>query len=344
MRPSVVWLSLFCWRSPATQAAAFAPRLAAPSLGRRYLAFPGHAGGAGAGSGRSVPRMTILPGIAERDVTITTEGSPLRLRIAEAGLGGRPLMLVHGFTGGRVDFTDWLGPLADRGWHAVAPDLRGHGESDAPTDERSYSLDIFAADVLALLDALDWPRTTLLGHSMGGMVAQIVALDRPERLDGLVLMDTGHGRVRGVDPALAELAAAVAREQGMAALMKAQSELDEAPLATPAHEHLLATRPGYAEFNDAKGLAASAVMYAAMATSLVAESANPDRLDRLRGIDLPTLVVVGEQDKAFLASSQRMADTIPGAHLEILAGGGHSPQFEAPDAWWRALTTFLDAL
>ena len=158
--------------------------------------------------------MTTLPGIAERDVTIETNGSPLRLRIAEAGLGGRPLLLLHGFTGGRVDFTDWLGPLADRGWHAVAPDLRGHGDSDGPADERAYGLDIFAADVLGLLDALDWPRTTLLGHSMGGMIAQVVALDRPERLEALVLMGTGHGRVRGVDPALAELAAAVARGAG----------------------------------------------------------------------------------------------------------------------------------
>ena len=130
----------------------------------------------------------------------------------------------------------------------------------------------------------------------------------------------------------------------MSSLMKAQSELDEAPLATPAHEQLLATRPGYAEFNDTKFLAASPAMYAAMATALVAESANPDRLDRLRGLDLPTLVVVGEQDKPFVTSSQRMADAIPGARLEILPGGGHSPQFEAPDAWWKALTTFLDAL
>ncbi len=292
----------------------------------------------------SVPAMTTLPGIAERDVSIETGGVPLRLRIAEAGLGGRPLLLVHGFTGGRVDFTDWLGPLADRGWHVVAPDLRGHGDSDAPTDEHSYGLEIFAADVIGLLDALDWPRTTMLGHSMGGMVAQVVAINHPERLEGLVLMDTGHGRVRGIDPALAELAAAVAREQGMASLMKAQSELDEAPLVTPAHEHLLATRPGYAEFNDAKFLAASPAMYAAMVTALVAESANPDRLEQLRGVDLPTLVVVGEQDKAFVKSSERMAETIPGARLEVLPGGGHSPQFEAPDAWWKALTTFLDAL
>ena len=61
--------------------------------------------------------------------------------VAEAGVGGRPLLLVHGFTGAKEDFTDWLDPLAELGWHAVAPDQRGHGESSQPADEAAYSFD-----------------------------------------------------------------------------------------------------------------------------------------------------------------------------------------------------------
>ena len=73
----------------------------------------------------------------------------VRLAIAEAGVGGRPILLVHGFTGAKEDFTDFLEPLAERGWHAVAPDLRGHGASDHPGDEASYSLEIIALRRLA---------------------------------------------------------------------------------------------------------------------------------------------------------------------------------------------------
>jgi pimeloyl-ACP methyl ester carboxylesterase len=68
----------------------------------------------------------------------------------------------------------------------------------------------------------------------------------------------------------------------------------------------------------------------------------PDRLDALRALRVPVLVMVGEQDQAFLASSRAMAAVIPGARLAVVRDGGHSPQFESSDEWWRALTTFLE--
>src|SRR5580765_970969 len=97
------------------------------------------------------------------------------LDVAHAGEGGRPLLLIHGFTGAKEDFTDWLDPLAKRGWHAVAPDLRGHGGSAHPEQETDYSFEIFAADMVKLTDALGWDRFVVLGHSMGGMIAQVLA-------------------------------------------------------------------------------------------------------------------------------------------------------------------------
>jgi pimeloyl-ACP methyl ester carboxylesterase len=68
-----------------------------------------------------------------------------------------------------------------------------------------------------------------------------------------------------------------------------------------------------------------------------------DRLQALAGLDVPTLVLVGEEDEPFRADSAAMAAAIPGAQLAVIAGGGHSPQFEAHDAWWEALTSFLAA-
>jgi pimeloyl-ACP methyl ester carboxylesterase len=264
------------------------------------------------------------------------------LAIAEAGIGGRPIMLVHGFTGAKEDFTDFLEPLAERGWHAVAPDLRGHGASDQPDDGASYSLAVMADDLLALADALGWGPFVLLGHSMGGMVAQHLLLAGRERVIGLVLMDTTHGPIDWVEADTAELASAIVREQGIPALMEALKLLrDEDPLMTPAFLRLLHEKPGYSEFCDAKLLASSPAMWLAMAPTMLTQ---PDRLDRLAEVDVPTLVIVGEQDIEFVAHAERMAKTIPGARLAIIPDAGHSPQFENPGAWWAALSAFLEDL
>jgi 3-oxoadipate enol-lactonase len=264
----------------------------------------------------------------------------VRLAIAEAGTGGRPLMLVHGFTGAKEDFSDFLEPLAERGWHAVAPDLRGHGASDHPGEEESYSLAIIAADLLALADALGWERFVLLGHSMGGMIAQHLLLAEPERVRGLVLMDTTHGPVDWVEADTAALAATVVREEGIEALMEALKVMRaDDPLMTPAFLRLLEEKPGYSEFCDAKLLASAPAMWLAMSSALLTQ---PDRLDRLPEVDVPTLVIVGEQDTPFIAHGERMAKKIPDARLAIIPDAGHSPQFENPDAWWTVLSSFLE--
>ena len=81
---------------------------------------------------------------------------PVSLAVLEEGAGGRPLLLVHGHGGAKEDFADALPGLGAAGWHAVAPDLRGAGESDKPADEAAYRFDELAADVHRLADALGW--------------------------------------------------------------------------------------------------------------------------------------------------------------------------------------------
>jgi pimeloyl-ACP methyl ester carboxylesterase len=278
--------------------------------------------------------------VRERDVDVDGHNGPVRLAVAEAGEGGRPLLLVHGFTGAKEDFTEWLDPLAELGWHAVAPDQRGHGASSQPEDEEHYSFEAFATDLLALLDALGWDRGAVLGHSMGGMVVQTAALRAPERFEAIVLMDTSHRALR-TDEGLVELAIAMARSEGLAAVMAAQDALGaDAPLGTGAHQRLLDTRPGYKEFGDRKLLASSPAMYAAMIKAIT-DATGLDRLPELEQIDVPTLVLVGEEDKPFRKPAQRMADAIADAELVVIPDAGHSPQFENPEQWWKALSTFL---
>jgi pimeloyl-ACP methyl ester carboxylesterase len=253
------------------------------------------------------------------------------------------LLLLHGFTGAKEDFTDHLDALAERGWHAVAPDQRGHGGSSQPDDEDAYTFDAFATDLLALFDALGWDTCVALGHSMGGMVVQTAILRAPQRFEGLVLMDTSHRGLRA-DPELVALGVAIARTEGIAAVMAAQEALgQDAPLGTGPHQRLVETREGYKEFGDRKMLASSAHMYAAMLQTITAAQ-GVDRLPDLPRIAVPTLVIVGEEDTPFRKPSARMAEAIPGAELVVLPDGGHSPQFECTELWWKALTGFLDRL
>lgn len=295
----------------------------------------------------SAPRLTG-PGLADSQTVApsttmeerTVAVGDIELVVAEAGAGGRPLLLLHGFTGAKEDFTAWLEPLASRGWHAVAPDHRGHGHSSQPASDEAYSFSALAQDSWALADALGWDRLLLLGHSMGGMVAQEMALSAPGRLTGLVLMDTGHGPVMGLDPDLVAVAVAMAREEGMAALAALMTRYTS-PLETPAHRRLVAEKPGYAAFEERKFRATSPHLYAAM-TALFLHG--PDRLNALGALpaSLPTLVMVGDQDVPFLDASDRLVATIPGAALTVIPDAGHSPQFENPEKWWAALTAFLD--
>jgi 2-succinyl-6-hydroxy-2,4-cyclohexadiene-1-carboxylate synthase len=263
----------------------------------------------------------------------------LTLAVNEAGEGGRPLLLVHGYTGNKSDFDPVIDVLAERGWHVVAPDNRGHGDSDKPGSEDDYSFTTFAADALALADALGWDQFVLLGHSMGGMIAQELVLAAPERVRGLILMDTSHTHV-SIDPDLVALGAQIAREQGLETLVALQRDIED-PLATAAHLRMCATVPGYAELGERHTMMCSPAMYVAMLHQI---TDTHDRLDSLAAVTCPTLVIVGEQDVPFIKPSRRMAETIAGAQLKVLADAGHSPQYESPDEWFAAVLPFLDSL
>lgn len=266
----------------------------------------------------------------------------LTLEVAEAGGGGRPLLAVHGFTGSKDDFTHLVEPLAGRGWHVVAPDLRGHGASDHPPGRESYDFPLLAADVLALAGALSWDRFTVVGHSMGGMLAQLLALEHPHRVAGMVLVSTFHGPVRGVDPDLVQLGSMIVEQAGMAGLHQAlTARRQQNPRAAAMFERMVRERPGWEERSERRLLATSPDLWRALAPRFLTQE---DRLAPLARIGVPTEVIVGEDDQAMRADCERIAAAVPGARLAVVPGAAHAPQFENEPAFWRSLVDALDRL
>jgi pimeloyl-ACP methyl ester carboxylesterase len=264
------------------------------------------------------------------------------LSVAEAGAGSpRHLLLLHGFGGAKEDFIEWLDVFAGAGWHAVTFDLRGHGDSDHPVGEDNYSLKILVGDVRALVKHLGWDRFVLFGHSMGGMVAQLYALESPEQLEGLILMGTSHKRPDGIDAELVSLGREVVRAGGTAALLEAQKDFGPGPLDTQAHRRLLARRPEYETFCDSKLLACSDDMWVALSAEMLTQS---DRLAALEKLGVPTLVIVGSFDETFLQQCGELAGAIPDADFAVIGLAGHCPQFEMPEEWWAVVSKFLAGL
>ena len=113
-----------------------------------------------------------------------TEAAGIRLAYRVWGsLGAPPLVLLHGLGEGAADW-DGVGPAFAGHRRVYAPDLCGHGRSDRPGD---YSVELMEADVLGFLDALRLDRVDVIGHSMGGLVAYLLAGNHPDRVSRLVL-------------------------------------------------------------------------------------------------------------------------------------------------------------
>jgi pimeloyl-ACP methyl ester carboxylesterase len=135
------------------------------------------------------------------------ETNGIRLHLAEAGAG--PLVLLcHGFPESWYSWRHQLHALAGAGFHAVAPDLRGYGQSDRPTAPAQYTQLHLVGDVLGLLDALGAPQAVIVGHDWGAPLAWHTALLRPDRIRGVVGLSVPYTPRAPVPPIAALRAAA----------------------------------------------------------------------------------------------------------------------------------------
>lgn len=250
----------------------------------------------------------------------------------EQGTGPRTVVLLHGIGGGKELWRPQLDHLAGRGYRTVAWDAPGYGAS--PLSAQFGWAELSAA-LLALLDHLALPKVALVGHSMGGMVAQDFAARHAERLAALVLS--------GTSPAFGNPDGEFQRKFLAARLGPLDAGRTMAELAPEIVREVIgdeADPQGIALATEVMGRVPDATYRVAMA-ALVAF----DRRATLADIKVPTLVLAGEKDRnAPPMMMERMAARIPGARYVCLAHAGHLANVEQPDAFDAALDDFLDAL
>jgi pimeloyl-ACP methyl ester carboxylesterase len=235
---------------------------------------------------------------------------------------GRVVLCLHGAGGNSGQFADLLAALAQH--HSpMAFDLPGHGRSGGL--DSLVSIEQMATFTAALIEKLALPPPVVLGHSMGCAVALELALARPERLAGLVLAG-GGAHVEGLDPVVEELTRTVAG--------KAPRRFAAETYAAEAPAELL--QRGFAEEMKTDPRARLGAFRALSAY---------DARDRLGGIRMPTLAVVGDQELPHVsAAADLLAREIPGSRKLVVAGAGHMLPLEKPEDLAGAIEQFIGTL
>lgn len=271
------------------------------------------------------------------------EPSPgLRIHYLDEGLRSGPtLVLVHGFAASVHAWRPWVERLKNR-YHLISLDLPGHGLTEAPKGYRA-SLDgdgDLVADLATLLGA---DRFVLIGNSMGGAVAWDYALRHPERLDGLVLVDSagwpGKSGASGPPPIVFAL---ISNPLGRAiAKLLNPRDLAKGGLQSAYLDPALVTDELIGRYADL----ALAPGHRDILLTMKSQPGQRVTAQSFSAIATPTLVMAGEQDKIIpVAQSRAIAAAIPGARLVIYAAGGHVPMEQLPDASAADLVAFLETL
>jgi len=257
--------------------------------------------------------------------------SGTRLHYVDVGKGAPPLVLLHAFPL-HVGMWDEQVVALSPGRRIILPDLPGFGGTDPLPDPGATTIDGFADLVAGLMASRGVGPAVVGGLSMGGYVALSLLRRHPETVAALVLADTRAG----VDtPEVIERRNA----QQQQASEEGTDRLVESMVANLLSDETRAERPDVVE-------RARALMHGCSAAGVIgaleAMKNRADAVPMLEMIDVPVLVVVGEHDgPSPPAVAVEMADAIPNARLEVLPGAGHLSNLEAPEAFNRALESFL---
>ncbi|NUQ86320.1 MAG: alpha/beta fold hydrolase [Anaerolineales bacterium] len=247
---------------------------------------------------------------------------------------GKPLVLISG-----LGYSSWqwhkMVPFLAEHFQVVTFDNRGAGQSDKPAGP--YTAQMLAADTVGLLDALGMEKAIIAGHSMGGFVAQALALDFPQRTEKLILCSTNFGGPRHV-PITPEA-------------MKVLTDVTSDALTRFRNGLVVSTAPGWAEKNPEMihkwiewrvANPIEPVHYQAqlaIGLALLPEAAAFE--DKLPRLDIPTLILFGAYDKVVPpANASLLAEKIANSRVVIFPDAGHHFPIEIPEAASRAIIEF----
>ena len=246
---------------------------------------------------------------------------------------GQPLLLISGL-GNDLNGWDFQVPEFARRHRVITFDNRGSGRTDAP--DRPYSIRMMAEDTVGLMDALSIEKAHVLGVSMGGYIAQEVAIRYPGRVESLILVTTSVG------PYLLKISVlqAWAREA-----LRDMRPLTFFQIMLPfMFNDSSFESPGVLEMAVGTIAGHSSTPPDVLARHMIA-CVEHDARDRIRQITAPTLVIAGKEDVFVPFSlSEELAASIPNAKLRVLDGGGHGFNASMADKFNRVVLEFLEQL
>ena len=249
--------------------------------------------------------------------------SPLRSISSGGATADEPVLFIHGYADSSHSF-DRLAPFLKRGLNHYFLDLRGHGDSAKP--ETGYAVADFVQDVVSFAQPLNQPRISLVGHSMGGVIAQKIAAAHPELVSKMILINSS------------------ARAKGNSVLSAIKDEVDSFTEAVDdvfIKDFQTPGSPVPASFLETI-ISESKKVPLAVWQQVISGLLEADNSATLRQITADTLLLYGENDAVFsLADQQYLLDHIPASSLRRIPGAGHAPHWEKPELAAEAINRFL---
>ena len=258
----------------------------------------------------------------------------VRVHYQEKGTG-TPLVLLHGFTSSTYSWKDVLDPLS-KNFRVIAVDLKGFGFSGKP--EGDYTRRAQATLVIQLLDSLKIERAWLCGNSMGGEVALNVALKSPQRVAGLILIDSGGVEVTGGNSLAPGYLLVPFVGRILTALVMTSDKLVREGLEKSFYDDARITADRVAHYYrplQTRGGQLAALRARTQALQFPVEQ-------ELSGVKARTLIIWGAEDEVIpLAAGRKMNSLIKDSKLVIIDKCGHVPQEEMPERVLQEMTKFI---